>query len=74
LVSIPCPLSSGLQADTSDGQGDRGVPEVDRDHEGDEPARQAAAAERDDAGNEHGDDEGVSLPERPNSSRGSWTR
>ncbi len=74
LGEFPCPLPRVVQADPSDGQGDRGVPEVDRDHEGDEPARQAAAAERDDAGNEHGDDEGVSLPERPNTSRGSWRR
>lgn len=62
------------EADASHGQGDGGVPEVDRDHEDYEPARQAAAAERDDAGNEHGDDEGASRRERADTSRGSWKR
>jgi len=44
----------------SDGQGVGGVPEEHGDYEDHESAHQASAAECDDAGDEHGDDEGGS--------------
>lgn len=46
-------------SEDSDRESDRRLPEINRDHEDDEPAGQAAPAERDHARNEHGDDEGT---------------
>ena len=46
------------KTDHSNGQGDGGLPEKYGDHEDDESTHQAAAAQRDDEGDEHGDDEG----------------
>lgn len=44
--------------DHSNGQGHGGFPKEYGDHEDNESTHQAAAAQRDDAGDEHGDDEG----------------
>jgi hypothetical protein len=61
-TKLLCGLSfTGPPADPcSHGQGHRRLSEVNRDHEDDQSAGQAASAQRDDARDEHGNDEGES--------------